>query len=210
MKVTSYQKRLQNYLFSRFYCTVIRTFCWRIGEANITLLVKNGDITYPGIIPIIINNQKNMKKRQVKIKSFVNSLENNNHWYIISIVFDNTTYFRKLNNINEFYKRLSNSKSSLSGHLSNRLFWKRLMPTGIYEPILTDEKLILNFIMTTKSKLNELELKSRAKKICPYDSIKICYQDKVELVNISSNTYFHYRQNIQLFGEVKRELYISK
>jgi hypothetical protein len=188
----------------------IRTFCWRKGEANITLLVKNGDITYPGIIPIIINNQKNMKKRQVKIKSFVNSLENNNHWYIISIVFDNTTYFRKLNNINEFYKRLSNSKSSLSGHLSNRLFWKRLMPTGIYEPILTDEKLILNFIMTTKSKLNELELKSRAKKICSYDSIKISYQDNEELVNISSSTYFHYRQNIQLFGEAKKESYISK
>lgn len=157
-----------------------------------------------GIIPFIKYNQNNMKKRQQKIKSFVNELKNNNHWYVISIVFDNSTYFRKLNNINDFYKRLSNSKSSLTGHPSNRLWWKRILPTGIYEPILTNENLELNFIMTTKSKLNELELKCRAKKICPYVSIKISYQGKDELDNLSSNTYFHYRQNIQLFGDIKR------
>lgn len=145
-----------------------------------------------------------MKKRQLKIKSFVNELKNNPHWYFITIVFDNTTYFRRLNNINDFYKRLSNSKSSLTGHPSNRLWWKRIVPSGIYEPVLTDEILELNFIMTTKSKLNELELKCRAKKICPYTSIKISYQGKEELDKLSSSTFFHYRQNIQLFGDIKR------
>jgi hypothetical protein len=63
-----------------------------------------------------------MNKRQPKIKSFINNINNNTHWYIISIVFDNPTFFRRLNNINEFYKRLSNSKSSLTGHPSNRLW----------------------------------------------------------------------------------------
>lgn len=145
-----------------------------------------------------------MKKRQLKIKSFVNNLKNNTHWYIISIVFDNSTYFRRLNNINEFYQKISNSKSSLTGHPSNRVWWKRILPTGIYEPILTNENLELNFIMTTKSKLNELELKCRAKKICPYVSIKISYQGIEELDKLSSSAYFHYRQNIQLFGDIKR------
>ena len=145
-----------------------------------------------------------MKNRQLKIKSFVNDIKNNHHWYFISIVFDNSTYFRRLNNINDFYKRLSNSKSSLTGHPSNRMWWKRILPTGIYEPILTNENLELNFIMTTKSKLNELELKCRAKKICPYISIKISYQGIEELDKLSSNTYFSYRQNIQLFGDIKR------
>ena len=79
------------------------------------------------------------------------------------------------------------------------------MPSGIYETVLTDEHLVLNFIMTTNSKLNELELKSRVKKICPYVSIKICYQEKEELDKLSSNTYFPYRQNIELFGEAKKE-----
>lgn len=146
-----------------------------------------------------------MKKRQLKIKSFVNELKNNHHWYFITIVFDNTTYFRRLNNINEFYKRLSNSKSTLTGHPNNRFWWKKIMPSGIYEPVLTDEHLVLNFIMTTKSKLNELELKSRVKKICPYVSIKISYQEKEELDKLSSSNYFPYRQNIELFGEAKRE-----
>jgi hypothetical protein len=84
------------------------------------------------------------------------------------------------------------------------LWWKRILPTGIYEPILTNENLELNFIMTTKSKLNELESKCRAKKICPYISIKISYQENDELDKLSSNTYFSYRQNIQLFGDIKR------
>ena len=146
-----------------------------------------------------------MKKRQLKIKSFVNNLDNNNHWYVILIVFDNSTYFRRLNNINDIYVRLSNSKSSITGHPNNRLWWKKIMPSGIYETVLTDEHLVLNFIMTTKSKLNELELKSRVKKICPYVSIKISYQEKEELDKLSSSNYFSYRQNIELFGEAKRE-----
>jgi hypothetical protein len=146
-----------------------------------------------------------MKKRQLKIKSFVNNLENYQHWYIISIVFDNSTYFRRLNNINDIYKRLSNSKSSITGHPNNRFWWKKIMPSGIYETVLTDEHLVLNFIMTTKSKLNDLELKSRVKKICPYVSIKISYQGKEELDKLSSSNYFSYRQNIELFGEAKRE-----
>lgn len=145
-----------------------------------------------------------MKKRQHKIKSFINHIESNNHWYIISIVFDNSTFFRRLNNINEFYKRLSNSKSSLTGNQSNRLWWKRITPSGIYEPILTEETLILNFIMTTNSKINELEFKSRAKKICPYVDMKIGCQEKNELDKISSNSYFSYHQNIELFGDAKR------
>ena len=79
------------------------------------------------------------------------------------------------------------------------------MPSGIYHPILTDDNLVINFIMTTDSKINELELKSRVKKICPYVSIKICYQEKEELDKLTSSTYFSYQQNIELFGEAKRE-----
>lgn len=146
-----------------------------------------------------------MNKRQPKIKSFINNINNNTHWYIISIVFNNSTYFRRLNNINEFYKRLSNSKSSITSLQSNRLWWKRIMPSGIYEPILTEENLVLNFIMTTNSKMSELEFKSRAKKICPYVSAKISYQEKEDLDKVASNNYFSYRQNIELFGTAKKD-----
>jgi hypothetical protein len=58
--------------------------------------------------------------------------------------------------------------------------------------------------MTTNSKLNELELKSRVKKICPYVSIKISYQEKEEFDKLVSNTYYSHQQNIELFGDAKR------
>ena len=143
-----------------------------------------------GIIPIIIINQNNMKKRQYKIKSFINNLENNKHWYIISIAFENSTYFRRLNNINDLYVRLSNSKSSIIGQINNRLWWKKIIPSGVYQPILNEKNLILNFIMTTDIKINELEFKSRVKKICPYIFMKIDYQCIVELDKVKSNHYF--------------------
>jgi hypothetical protein len=146
-----------------------------------------------------------MQKRQYKIKSFINNLENNKHWYIISIVYDSATYFRRLNNINDLYIRISNSKSSITGQINNRSWWKKIVPSGIYQTILTEENLILNFLMTTDIKMNELEFKSRVKKICPYVSIKICYQEKEELDKLSSSNYFSYRQNIELFGEAKKE-----
>ncbi len=146
-----------------------------------------------------------MKKRQYKIKSFINNLENNKHWYIISIAFENSTYFRRLNNINDLYVRLSNSKSSIIGQINNRLWWKKIIPSGVYQPILTEKNLILNFIMTTDIKINELEFKSRVKKICPYIFMKIDYQCIVELDKVKSNHYFSQQQNIELFGEAKRE-----
>jgi hypothetical protein len=146
-----------------------------------------------------------MKKRQYKIKSFIKNLDNNKHWYIISIAFDNSSFFKRLNNINDFYKRLSNSKASITGHSSNRSWWKRIAPSGIYEQILNDDILMINFIMTTDSKINELEFKSRTKKICPYIYIKIGFQEKEELDKLTSSTYFSYQQNIELFGDAKKE-----
>jgi hypothetical protein len=145
-----------------------------------------------------------MKKRQYQIKSFLNNLENYKHWYFISIVFENSTYFRKLNAINNFYVRLSNSKANLTGLTSNRNWWKRIAPTGIYEPILTENNLVLNFIMTTETLINELEFKSRVKKICPFVFLSLKYQEKEELEKIKSNNYFFYRQNIEVFGKIKK------
>lgn len=145
-----------------------------------------------------------MKKRQYKIKSFINNLENNKHWYIISIAFENSTYFRRLSNINELYVKLSNSKSTITGQINNRLWWKKIKPSGIYQTILTQDNLVINFIMTTDIKMNELEFKSRAKKICPYSYVKIDYQGNEELDKLVSNTYYSYQQNIELFGDIKR------
>ena len=56
-----------------------------------------------------------------------------------------------------------------------------------------------------KDQINELEFKSRVKKICPYIFMKIDYQCIVELDKVKSNHYFSHQQNIELFGEAKRE-----
>ena len=141
---------------------------------------------------------------QHHIKSFLKTIQENKHWYIISIVFDNSAYFRRMNKINHLYHRLSNSKATLTGNPSNRSWWNLIKPSGIYLPVITANDLSFNFILSTELKINELEFKSRVKKICPYVSIKIGYRDINEMEKITEDHYYTYQQNIVSFGNNKR------
>ena len=58
---------------------------WDSRIANTTLIVKNGDITYLGIIPITTINQNNMNKLQQRIKSLLREIkeqQENRFWYV--------------------------------------------------------------------------------------------------------------------------------
>lgn len=150
-----------------------------------------------------------MKKTPSLIKSFINYIDDNPNWYIISVTFNNSNFFNKLNSIRELYIRLSNSKSCIVGHPSNRFWWKRLKPNGLYETKIYDETLIFNFIFTTKISVNELEFKSRIKKICPFESIDFTYLDNEKLDLLKSKKFFSFQQNIQVFGELKKPKVIN-
>lgn len=150
-----------------------------------------------------------MKKTPSLIKSFINYIDDNPNWYIISVTFNNSNFFNKLNSIRELYVRLSNSKSCIVGHPSNRIWWKQLRTNGLYETKIYDETLIFNFIFTTKISVNELEFKSRLKKICPYVSIDFTYLDYEKLDLLKSKKYYSFQQNIQVFGELKKPKVIN-
>ncbi len=150
-----------------------------------------------------------MKKTPSLIKSFIHHIHIDPHWYIISITFDNSNFFNKLKSIRDLYIRLSNSKSCIVGHPSNRTWWKRLKPNGFYETKIYAETLIFNFIFTTKISVNELEFKSRLKKICPYVSIDFTYLDNEKLDVLKSKKYFSFQQNLQVFGELKKPKVIN-
>ena len=163
-----------------------------------------------GIIPIIIINKLYMNKLQLRIKSLLREIEEqqeNRYWYVATITFSTETFYRRVNSISEFYKRLSNSKTNLIGLNSNREWWNKLSPSGFYDFTPNKDFIVLSFVMETKVKLNELEFKARTKKIVPYIEINIGTKEEKEFefeLAFERMFYQQYEPKTELFGDIKR------
>ena len=147
---------------------------------------------------------------QYRIKSILKEfkeqqeINKDNYWYFITITFDTSTFFRRLNSISDVYKKLSNSKSGLTGNLSNREWWAKLKPSGFYDYTLTKDKIVFKMIMETQTKINELELKSRIKKICTYKNINIDFKDQDAFDKAYSAEYYPvFQSGMELFGNAR-------
>jgi hypothetical protein len=154
-----------------------------------------------------------LSKTQAKIKSILNEfkeqqvINHNKHWYVVTITYSTETFYSRVISVSEFYKRLSNSKTGLVGHPSNREWWKELSPSGFYDFTPNKDSAVLSFVLETKKKINELELKSRVKKIAPYLEIFIGnktqkdYEFELEFIK---EFFQKYEPKTELFGDIKR------
>ena len=151
-----------------------------------------------------------MNKLQQKIKSLLREIkeqQENRYWYVATITFSTETFYRRVVSVSDFYKRLSNSKTGLVGHRSNREWWSKLSPSGFYDFTPNKDTIVLSFVMETKAKLNELEFKSRAKKIVPYLEISIGTKEQKEYefeLAFEREYYQQYEPKTELFGDIKR------
>jgi hypothetical protein len=150
-----------------------------------------------------------MNKLQQRIKSLLNEYreqQSNRYWYTITITFSTETFYRRVNSISELYKRLSNSKTALSGNPTNRVWWQKLDPNGFYDFTPNKETIVLSFVMETKSKLNEIEFKARVKKIVPYLDVVIKTKDQKDFefeLGFEREFYYKYEPKVELFGDIK-------
>jgi hypothetical protein len=178
--------------------------------SKINKYIKNGSKTGLGIIPIIKRNQYFMNKLQQRIKSLLNEYkeqQENRYWYVATITFSTDTFYRRVNSISEFYKRLSNSKTALPGNPTNREWWQKLDPNGFYDFTPNKDIIVLSFVLETKVKLNENEFKARAKKIVPYLEISIGTKEEKEFefeLAFEREFYYKYEPKVELFGDIKR------
>ena len=166
-----------------------------------------------GTIPVKQSKSIMLLKTRAKIKSLLNEIKeeqektNSKNWYFVEIIFSTGLFYKQLHSVSEFYKRLSNSKTGLVSHPSNRAWWKNLNPSGFYEPYITKETLVLSFLMETKSKLNILEFKSRVKKIVPFIEIKVEIKAQKEFdfeIAIEKAFFQGPDSKTVLFGDIKK------
>ena len=151
-----------------------------------------------------------MNKLQQKIKSLLREIKEqkeNRYQYFATFTFSTETFYRRVNSVSEFYKRLSNSKTGLLGQSSNREWWSKLSPSGFYDFTPNKDIIVLSFVMETKVKLNEIEFRARAKKIVPYLEISIGTKEQKEYefeLEFERMFYQKYEPKTEVFGDIKR------
>jgi hypothetical protein len=154
-----------------------------------------------------------LSKTQARIKSLLNEIkeqQNNGqskYWYVITINYSTITLYRRVSSASELYKKLSNSKSGIVGSTSNREWWKTIKPSGFYDFTPSKDISVLSFVLETKVKLNELEVKSRIKKIAPYLEIYIGEKSQKEYefeLEFIKEFFQKYEPKTELFGDIKR------
>ena len=98
------------------------------------------------------------------------------------------------------YKRLSNSKTNLFGsNINNREWWKRNGCSGLYFYTYTRSEIEVVFFISSKRKLNELELRSRITKIMKPREMVVKFDDPEEFVNYF-NEHSIVESGFQYFG----------
>ena len=150
-----------------------------------------------------------MRTKEDKVKVILDEIQKNNqfrlHMVLVIIKYKTEDFFKYNKSISKFYQKLSNSKSAV-GKISNRQ-WFQKIDNGFYKYAVNPDFTTLYIAMESKTKLNELDLKMRFKKIKPYPvEMEVGFND-FELLNKYFFNLFDYNSGIEVFGKLKRREY---
>jgi hypothetical protein len=96
---------------------------------------------------------------------------NCNQWKVIQIVCDNTFFQKTLKTPSRFYRKLTNSKSSIGG-ITNREYFKGVTIGGGYF-FKTDKSNIKLYLCLKGETLSNIQLMVRIRKILPVSQVVI-------------------------------------
>lgn len=133
-----------------------------------------------------------------------NIVKDNLNHIIINVKFDRVYFDSKIKTPSNFYKNLSNSKSTLSNGITNRMWWKKLKPNGFYKYKMNNDITEITLIMSSEQYFNELELKSRIKKIGNPLQLDVFF-DITDFTN-KLNENLKNREGIEKFGWINRTI----
>lgn len=147
-----------------------------------------------------------MTKKEECIKVTIENYQKdmiNSNFVLVVVSYKTEDFFKYNRSISKFYQKLTNSKSSV-GKLSNRDWFKNIK-NGFYKFQVTPETTIIYIALEPKKLLNELDLKTRIKKIKPFpESIVIGIND-FQLLNRYFIKLFDYNSGVEVFGKLKRK-----
>ena len=122
---------------------------------------------------------------------------------IIVLTFSFDTFYKRCFSVSNFFKILTNGKNTLTGMKSNREWFKSLDVDGFYRYNITRDIVELIMVISTSKKMNELEFKSRVRKIIKPLNVVISYNDNY-LLNKKFIDVFSIETGMALFGGHKK------
>ena len=149
-----------------------------------------------------------MTKKEERIKVILENYKNKNikpDFVLIVLHYKTSEFFKYNLSISKFYQKITNSKSAV-GKLSNRDWFKNIK-NGFYKYQVSPETTTIYISLEPKKTINELDLKTRIKKIKPFpEEIEIGINDFALLDKYFFNL-FDYNSGVEVFGNLKRKEY---
>ena len=149
-----------------------------------------------------------MNKKEERIKVLLDKYKNKStkpDFVLIVLSYKTSDFFKYNQSISKFYQKLTNSKSAV-GKLSNREWFKNIK-NGFYKFQVSPETTTIYLAFEPKKQINELDLKTRIKKIKPFpDKIEVGVND-FDLLEKYFFNLFDYNSGVEVFGNLKRKEY---
>jgi hypothetical protein len=149
-----------------------------------------------------------MTKKEERIKVILENYKNKNikpDFVLIVLHYKTSEFFKYNLSISKFYQKITNSKSAVS-KLSNREWFKNIR-NGFYKYQVSPETTTIYLAFEPKKQINELDLKTRIKKVKPFpDVIEIGLND-FDLLDKYFFNLFDYNSGVEVFGNLKRKEY---
>jgi hypothetical protein len=149
-----------------------------------------------------------MTKKEERIKVIIDNYKNKEtkpDFVLIVLNYKTSEFFKYNRSISKFYQKLTNSKSAV-GKLSNREWFKNIR-NGFYKYQVNPETTTLYIGLEPKKSLNELDLKTRIKKIKPFPDVMEIGKNDFDLLNKYFFNLFDYNTGVEVFGNLKRKEY---
>jgi hypothetical protein len=149
-----------------------------------------------------------MTKKEERIKVILENYKNKNikpDFVLIVLHYKTSEFFKYNLSISKFYQKITNSKSAV-GKLSNREWFKNVK-NGFYKYQVSPETTTIYISLEPKKTINELDFKTRIKKIKPFpEEIEIGIND-FDLLDKYFFNLFDYNSGVEVFGNLKRKEY---
>lgn len=142
------------------------------------------------------------------LKYYAEAVEKKYNRYIsfFEVSYDLENFKREIGTASGFYKKLTNSKKTLTGHGDNRTWWKKLQkPNGFYRYIISEDIITIKYVIESKKPVNEGELKLRIYKILRPIELEVYANSFETFIHKLTDVFEDIREGVETFGGLKKQ-----
>jgi hypothetical protein len=145
------------------------------------------------------NDTTNLK---VFVQDFKNKFKNPVSVFILKFEYDK--FINNVRTPSNFFKKLSNSKMSISGLGNNRNWWKSIKPNGLYRYKISNNEIEIKFFLESDKPIKLNEIKFRIYKILKPIDMEFHLNDVDYYINSLGDIIEEVKEGMEMFGGINK------